>query len=246
MATVLFCAAHPDDETLAMGVAIAEHVAAGHDVHVLWMTRGEGSTVLSYLNGLSTSSWWGLLHNPAAEGYTTLDAAGIGTARVAEGTAAVRALASGLGAVMVHEAGLPDGGLTVADVAWAITSVADLIAPGNSPMRLKSHTWVSQLDVHPDHIAVGGAVKALGDSDPTRFGDRRYYVLPGYWGDPDLSLVTDAWDTPANAGIRARAINACRAYGAWAPDRGSYAIGLHSKPDWFATVTATPKCLFHT
>jgi hypothetical protein len=141
---------------------------------------------------------------------------------------------------------LPDGGLTVADVAWAITSVADLIAPGNSPMRLKSHTWVSQLDVHPDHIAVGGAVKALGDSDPTRFGDRRYYVLPGYWGDPDLSLVTDAWDTPANAGIRARAINACRAYGAWAPDRGSYAIGLHSKPDWFATVTATPKCLFHT
>jgi len=201
--------------------------------------------VLGYLNGTATSSWWGVPHNPTAEGYATLDAAAVGDARVTEATAAVRALVSGLGPVTVHEAGLPDGALLQSDVEAAIESVADTIAPGLSPVRLKAHTWRPQLDVHPDHIAVGAAVKLLGDADPNRFGDRRYYLLPGYWADPDLDLVSEVWDLPANAGIKARAVNACRAYAAWAPDRGSYAIGMHSKPDWFNTVATTPKCLYH-
>lgn len=243
MATVLFAFAHPDDETLAAGVAIAEHVAAGHDVHVLWMTRGEGSGVLAYLNGMTTSTWWGALHNPAVEGYATLDATALGAARIAEATAAVRCLASGLGSVAVHEAGLADGGVTQAGAEAAIVAVADAITAG--AVRLKGHTWRPELDSHPDHIAVGAAIKALGDVDPGRFGDRRYYPLPAYWSDPDLTLVAESWDTPANAGIAARVVNACRSFGAWAPDRGSYAVGWHSVPDQFATVQATPKSLYH-
>jgi N-acetyl-1-D-myo-inositol-2-amino-2-deoxy-alpha-D-glucopyranoside deacetylase len=38
---LLFVHAHPDDETLATGVAIAHHVARGDDVHVLTCTLGE-------------------------------------------------------------------------------------------------------------------------------------------------------------------------------------------------------------
>ena len=34
-ARLLFVHAHPDDESLATGVAIAHHVAAGDEVHVL-------------------------------------------------------------------------------------------------------------------------------------------------------------------------------------------------------------------
>jgi N-acetyl-1-D-myo-inositol-2-amino-2-deoxy-alpha-D-glucopyranoside deacetylase len=52
---LLFVHAHPDDETLATGVAIAHHVARGDDVHVLTCTSGEEGEVipahLSHLEG---------------------------------------------------------------------------------------------------------------------------------------------------------------------------------------------------
>ena len=43
---LLFVHAHPDDETLATGVAVAHHVARGDDVHVLTCTLGEEGEVI--------------------------------------------------------------------------------------------------------------------------------------------------------------------------------------------------------
>lgn len=246
MSPALFCAAHPDDETLAMGVAIAEHVAAGQDVHVLWLTRGEGSSVLTKLNGIgSPNSWWGALHEPEDEGYTELTVEQFGQARIDEATTAVRCLASGYGGTLTtHEAGLVNGEVTAETAYDEILKVCDEIAP-DAAVRLKSHTWVPQLDAHPDHIAAGEAVRQLGEDVPTRFSDRRHYILPPYWNDPDLSLVSEAWDHPSNAGVAARAVNAARAYGAWAPEVGRFAIGHHSTFSYFSQILATPKCLFH-
>lgn len=45
-ARLLFVHAHPDDESLATGVAIAHHVAAGDEVHVLTCTLGEQGEVI--------------------------------------------------------------------------------------------------------------------------------------------------------------------------------------------------------
>ena len=45
-ARLLFVHAHPDDEMLATGVAIAHHVAAGDEVHVLTCTLGEQGEVI--------------------------------------------------------------------------------------------------------------------------------------------------------------------------------------------------------
>lgn len=45
-ARLLFVHAHPDDETLATGVAIAHHVARGDEVHVLTCTLGEEGEVI--------------------------------------------------------------------------------------------------------------------------------------------------------------------------------------------------------
>lgn len=255
MSLALFTFAHPDDETLAAGVSIAEHVAAGQDVHLLLVTRGKASSVRAKLNATSPtpSSWWGVMHDPAVEGYANpnplveaLDMDAFGEARFSEYQAATNAMKSGLpGTLTLHEAGLPDGGVTVFDAQNAILAVCDEIAPG-LPVRLKGHTWVPQLDAHPDHIAIGAAIKQLGTDNPSRFNDRRHYLLPGYWTDPDLSLVGEAWDLPSDAGVSARAVNAARAYGAWAPDVGRFAIGHHSTGAYFAQVIATPKCLFHS
>ena len=55
---LLFVHAHPDDETLATGVALAHHVARGDDVHVLTCTLGEEGEVIPP----------GLAHLEGAEG----------------------------------------------------------------------------------------------------------------------------------------------------------------------------------
>ena len=46
MSRLLFVHAHPDDETLATGVAILHHVERGDDVHVLTCTLGEEGEVI--------------------------------------------------------------------------------------------------------------------------------------------------------------------------------------------------------
>lgn len=46
MSRLLFVHAHPDDETLATGVAILHHVVRGDDVHVLTCTLGEEGEVI--------------------------------------------------------------------------------------------------------------------------------------------------------------------------------------------------------
>lgn len=232
----LFIAAHPDDETLAMGVAIAEHAAAGQDVHVLWLTRGEASKARDAVNGVTTSGWWGVAHDPAVEGYTPLSVAEFGAARIAEATNAIGCM----GSITVHEAGLADGAVSQADAEDATVAVADQIAPGGA-VRLKTHSHT--VDDHPDHLAAGNAVLALGDTDP-RFDDRRYYVLPTYWDDPRLSQVSESWDKPGSAEIAARAVNACRAYGAWSPPH-TYAVGYHSVSSLWPPLMDDPRCLVH-
>lgn len=237
---VLFAAAHPDDETLAMCVAIAEHIATGQDVHVLWLTSGIGSGVHDVLNGTGVNTWWGVAHTPTAEGYASLSDAAFGAARIREATNAVRCLATGLpGTLAVHEAGLTS--VTQATVQAAILAVADVIAPG-APVRLKTHTPI--VDNHPDHLAAGAAAQNLAAADPTRFADIRYYILPPYWGDSRLAQVVEKWDTPTDAGITARTKNACRSFAAWSPPH-TFAIGYHSVPSYFAAIDTAPKCMYH-
>lgn len=234
----LFVIPHPDDETLAAGVVLAEHVAAGRDVHILLLSRGEKSAVLDVLNGTKTSGWWGVPHDPAVEGYAPLTETTFGAARQRELIAAMGAL--GIPADRLHEAGLPNEGVTIATAKAAIIAAADIIG-GDVGLWAPSHT----VDNHPDHLAAGQAVQQLGVDDPTRWWDRRYYVLPSYWADSRLSQVQWWWDNPANATITARARNACRVYGSWQPRAGVFACGYQSVPAMFSQIDTTPKCLVH-
>lgn len=239
----LFISAHPDDETLMSGVTMAEHFAAGLDVHVLWLTDGEASGVLGELNGKVTSAWWGDAHNPADEGYPILTAADMAAARVREAANAVNALRTGEpGTLTVHYAHLPDGGVTQAAAQAAILAVCNEF-DATTAWRLKGHTDV--VDTHPDHLAAGKAVRALQKSTPARFADCRYYINPAHWADANLSRVTHSWDLPTDGTIRSRAVNAYRSYGAWSPPN-TYAIGMHSVASMFTPLLATPKCLYHT
>lgn len=240
MSPALFVAAHPDDEVLMACVAIAEHVRAGQDVHVLWVTCGEASSVREILNGDGTAGWWGLPHDPQAEGYPPLTENDFTEARMRETIAATLLLGTGYpGKLTLWESGLPDGGVTQADAESAIRAVADELG---GPVRLKTHSHI--VDNHPDHLAIGVAAEALKAAEPARFGDVRHYILPAYWSDARLSQVAESWDRPADEGVVQRCKLAVRAFAAWSPP-DSFAIGHHSVPGMFATLSASPKSMVH-
>lgn len=242
---VLFVFAHEDDETLAGSVAIAQMLAAGRTVHVLWLTHGEASGVMNVLNGTGTSPWWGKQHVPADEGYEPLVSKSFGNARVREGGNALRALSSGYpGTLTFNVADLPDGGVSFATASARILAEADALFPGQ-PVELRGHTYRVELDAHPDHVATGQALKALCDSNPTRFSSCRYFLLLRYASDPDLNLVTESYLYPSDTSMKAAVLSAARAYAAWDPP-ATFAIGMHSVPTDFNNLLSNPRTLTHS
>jgi N-acetyl-1-D-myo-inositol-2-amino-2-deoxy-alpha-D-glucopyranoside deacetylase len=243
----LFLGAHPDDETIAMGVAIAHAARAGHDVHVAWLTAGTSSAVRDVLNGVEPSDYWGTVrHDPAAEGYEPLDADAFGRARLTEANNALRQLATGYpGSVTIHGClDLIDGQVTVDDAQSRLAALCRRIA-GSGPIRLRTHTWRAEFDEHPDHVAAGTAARNLQTADPQTFPDVRYYVLPDRWATVENSAIEFQWERPEDNGVAARLVNACRAYNAWSPPL-TFAIGYHSVPEFFDQLLARPGSLFHS
>lgn len=228
-----------------MSVAIIEHYLSGAEVHVLLATDGEATDATDILNGNQLSAWWGLPHSPADEHYAPLSPANTAAARVRELYNALECMTSGAaGSLTLHRAELPDGKVTVEDAQLALLTLCNDIAPGGA-VRIKGHTYMPELETHPDHLAVGKALKNLTTYSPTRFSDRRHYIMPGNWTNPNLSLIAHSWDNPTDANIAARARNAGRAYGAWAPAEGMYAIGMHSINSWFDIIMSNPRCMYH-
>jgi LmbE family N-acetylglucosaminyl deacetylase len=234
---LILVAPHPDDETLGAGVLLAEHVAAGRDVHILLLTRGTGSVARLELNGSRPSRWWGVTHDPAADGYAPLTPDAFGQARLDELTTAVHALGGG----QIHEAGLTDEQVTVGQAKAAI---AALVASVGRDAGVYAPTYL--VDDNPDHRAAGQALHELAAEQPEAYGDVGWYILPRYWSDPRLKQVAPApyRDAPSNGQISSRVRNACRAYAAWHPPH-SYAIGYHSVDDMFALIESNPRALLH-
>jgi LmbE family N-acetylglucosaminyl deacetylase len=229
---------HPDDEVLGAGVTIAEHVAAGRDVQILLLTRGTNSGARDKINGDRWSPWWGVAHDPVAEGYTPLDQDQFGAARFSELVVALSCL--GVGSTQIHEVGLLDGQVTVAAVK---TAIAGLVAQlGSASPGVYAPSFV--VDDNADHRAGGQALRELGTENPTLYADRRWYILPAYWSDSRLTQVNEFWDYPTDTAISNRARNACRANGAWHPP-DSYAIGYHSVDTMFAAIDTNPRSLLH-
>lgn len=222
---VLFVAAHPDDETLAMGTSIAEH--SGQNVHVLILTYGQASGAIHGLN-----------NTLASQGYPTLTQAQFADARQVEGIRAVAALTAPN--AQLHWAGLPDGGVTTASAKAAILTVANQLG---SVVRIKGHTYISAVEPHADHRAVGNAILALATEQPARFSDRRFYVLPHSWGYTG-TLPGKMIDYPNDATITQRVLDAAAVYADWNPP-GSYGIGYLSTPSYFNALTADPKSVVH-
>lgn len=198
-ARLLFVHAHPDDETLTTGVAIAHHVARGDDVHVLTCTLGEEGEVipapLRHLEGRGEE----LAAHRRGELARAMDTLGVTHHLLgAEGPAAPPAFRdSGMAgsAAAAHPRAFAGVPLDVA--ADAVREVVLRVAPD----------VVVTYDAgggygHPDHVrtheATRQAVATLGPSAPVLLGA----LVPLTWAAQDRQWLAthvpdgDGWVVP--------------------------------------------------
>ncbi|MGL5817243.1 MAG: N-acetyl-1-D-myo-inositol-2-amino-2-deoxy-alpha-D-glucopyranoside deacetylase [Phycicoccus sp.] len=195
-ARLLFVHAHPDDESLVTGVAIARHAADGHDVHVLTCTLGEEGEVippgLAHLEG----------DGPALARHRC------GELRAA--TAALGATSHVLGEPAGRPGGFRDSGMpgsaAAADPrAWSGIPLDRATAAVRAVVEHLGPDVVLTYDAsggygHPDHVrthdATRAALAAMGAGAPAFL----VALTPRSWADADRAWL--ARHVPDDAGWR--------------------------------------------
>lgn len=249
MSTVILYAPHPDDEVLSMGLAMVHYLAAGWDVHLVSMTRGEAGGPIGSFNGNNACNWanhpW--THNPTQEGYQPITPTTLGAARLLESRSALGAAGtvtpnSGVaatGRVYHHEGGLPDGFGTTSPTA--VADAQAVIAGFAAQIPGAHHRTMSPTDDHPDHAACGQALRNLKNADPADIGDAMFFVSRLYWDyskNPDVLAENPSWfpttsrKSEFDTILRNRVVPC---FSAWNPAEGSYAVGYHQVAGQFAS-----------
>jgi N-acetyl-1-D-myo-inositol-2-amino-2-deoxy-alpha-D-glucopyranoside deacetylase len=129
---LLFVHAHPDDETLATGVAIAHHAARGDDVHVLTCTLGEeGEVIPPHLAHLEGADGDPLAEHRREELRGAMDVLGVTSHLLGAGAEGLRPAYRDSGMAGSPAAAHPRAwaGADLADAAAAVRAVLDDVAP---------------------------------------------------------------------------------------------------------------------
>lgn len=149
-ARLLFVHAHPDDETLATGVAIAHHVARGDDVHVLTCTLGEeGEVIPAHLAHLEGASDDALAAHRLEELRGAMAVLGV--------THHLLGAPDGGGRTAYRDSGMVGSAAAAHPRAWAGADPADAAAAVRSVLDRVRPDVVVTYDAtggygHPDHV----------------------------------------------------------------------------------------------
>jgi len=191
LACLLFVHAHPDDETLTCGIAMAHHVARGDEVHVLTCTLGEEGEVipghLSHLEGHPDDALGEHRHAELAEAMKRIGASMhvLG----ADGDRPSRFRDSGMAG---SPAARHPAALAAADLDEVGALVADVVR------RLRPDVLVTYDEHggyrHPDHIRTHLATRrALHLLDSDDLPRRTYEILtPESWAREDRAWLHEA------------------------------------------------------
>jgi len=155
MSRLLFVHAHPDDETLATGVAILHHVRRGDDVHVLTCTLGEEGEVippeLAHLEGAEGDP---LAEHRRSELARAVDVLGVTHHQLAAPTRTGRYRDSGMAGSPAARHPEALAGADLVEVATAVSDVLARVRP-DVVVTYDAHGGYG----HPDHVRVHDAVR---------------------------------------------------------------------------------------
>lgn len=267
MANVIFYVPHQDDDVLSFGASILNHVTAGgNSVKTVLVTDGSKSAVRNKLNGSSACSWHGKTHSPSAEDYRGTMVNGVLTtgqplteyyfsqSRNVEYAASMKAL--GVNERYIGEELVPaqyynaDGTLDMrisapyVDGTLTVTQARSLILKFEAKYPNAAHKAQTWLDPHPDHAALGQALRELYNEG--KVSDARFYVKPSFKDEFKANSGIATFGTLALTSEELVKFNdALDVYKLWSPPIGRYAVGEHSVPDSFDLARATPTNMIH-
>ena len=218
---------HQDDLSLWFPQGVSHHVLAGREVHIVSASDGSTSRVLKALRGEESNGWWGGYHYPYREQIPDLSPADFAAARDRELLQA--AVQLGVRPDNVHlELDRRGSSISVGEAEQLIRRYEDLY-PG------AGHYTMHWTDPDPTHAALGTALRNLALYESGTFKDCRWVVRASQVG-----TVAGAVEYVVPSSLKAQTWHmarcAAKTFGAWAPERGMYAIGQHSVPSDFAAV----------
>ena len=225
---VFFVTPHQDDETISMGLIISHHALAGRRCSVVPGAMGETTTAIYPINGTVSNGWWGGTHNLTFEDRSPVTPVEIGHARDLELIDACAQLG-----VLPSEVYFPlspriSSAIAPADYVATAENVLKEIRDLDPAAGIYTMHWD---DIDPQHAAYGQALKNLHDANPAAWSDVRWVVRESQATEtgPD-HIVAEQYIVPGSYLSEARLMvqHAARAYQAWAPNLGRYAVGYHS------------------
>ncbi|GAB96025.1 N-acetyl-1-D-myo-inositol-2-amino-2-deoxy-alpha-D-glucopyranoside deacetylase [Kineosphaera limosa] len=184
----LFVHAHPDDETLATGVALATLARAGHEVHVLTCTLGEEGEVIPPE-----------LAHLAADADDTLGPYRRGELRAAMSHLGVREHVLGEDPAThtgsaYRDSGMADTPANADPRSWVAADEAEAVAALREHMSDLAPDVVVTYDehggyLHPDHVTTHRRTRAAVAALPAQQRPRLYVVLSAQ----DEAAADRAW-----------------------------------------------------
>lgn len=200
MSRLLFVHAHPDDETLATGVAILHHALRGDDVHVLTCTLGEeGEVIPPELRHLEGAAGDPLADHRRGELVGAVSVLGVTHHYLGAATEGGRPAYrdSGMVGSAAFEHPRAFAGADFLEVAELMRSSIAQIAP-DVVVTYDSEGGYG----HPDHIRVHDAVRAAlaeNPSAPTLF----VALIPQSWAVEDRVWLAEHVPTEAGYAVPA-------------------------------------------
>jgi N-acetyl-1-D-myo-inositol-2-amino-2-deoxy-alpha-D-glucopyranoside deacetylase len=206
---LLFVHAHPDDETLATGVAIAHHVARGDDVHVLTCTLGEeGEVIPARLAHLEGAPGDPLADHRREELRAAMDVLGV-TSHLLGANAPGEP-------TTYRDSGMAGSPAAAHPRAWAGADLADAAAAVRAVLDEVRPDVVVTYDAtggyrHPDHVrtheATIHAVASSADA-PVLYA----VLIPLSWAVDDRLWLAEHVPTTVAWSCRASTTRTCRAW----------------------------------
>lgn len=216
---VYFVAPHADDDTISMGWAASHHAREKRRLSFVLGSTGATTGALDDINGDVDSAWWGGRHFPDREEYERLTPAGIALARDAEFMDACALLGAVPGEIHL-ERELRVDSPDVDDARKILLKYREL----DPDAGFYTMHW---LDSDQTHRAFGEALLDLHTESPADWLDVRWMVRESQAG---TIAGAQQYPVPATqyAACKIMIQQAARAYSAWAPQQGRFAVGYHS------------------
>lgn len=200
-ARLLFVHAHPDDESIATGVAIAHHAARGDDVHVLTCTLGEEGEViptrLAHLQGADGDPLAEVRRRELASAVAALGA-----------TSHLLAVDAATDRPAYRDSGMAGSPAASHPRAWAGIGLGEAAVAVATEIQRLAPDVVVTYDAsggygHPDHIrtheATCRAVASVDGPAPALFG----ILTPRFWARAEREWLSrhvpagQGWIVPA-------------------------------------------------